>query len=257
MNRFDDIVFKNRNRDYGAFHLRRKSASVQIIAMIISVVGFSAFFIGFFIYFHLPEGMDINKPIYYDRSIFSNPYQPDQKLVSHEPAGKKNKQRLKPLISDELIIIDTLINENTNNGEDSTALANGDGNGGTQGDSTFNSNQNFDGDPARKYDLITHIDRPPMFPGGENARIAFLQKNVKYPLFAQKNKIEGPICVTFIVETDSSLTHIEVLQGIGAGCDEEALRLVKAMPKWIPGMKNEKPKRCQITMPIIFTLHTL
>jgi periplasmic protein TonB len=257
MENLDDIIFKNRNHDYGAYHLRKKSATVQIISMTISVIVFFAVFFGFFIYYNLPENSIAEKTYYYDKSTFSNPFQPELKPMVEKQAGKKQLIKAIPEIADDAIIANSDKKEDFNEGQDTASLSDGTGNGGEKGDSLFRSDMNIDDDPTKKYKMTTQIESPPMFPGGESARMIFLQKNITYPAFAQKNNIEGPVCVTFIVEPDSSITHIQILQGIGLGCDEEASRVIRAMPKWIPGIKNGKPIRCQVSMPIIFTLHSL
>ena len=105
-------------------------------------------------------------------------------------------------------------------------------------------------------EIFTIISEPPAYPGGESERIHFIQKNIEYPKFARQNKIQGSVYVTFVVEKDGSLTNIKVLRGIGGGCDDEALRIVRAMPKWIPGSKNGFPVRVQITMPVTYVLQS-
>lgn len=107
---------------------------------------------------------------------------------------------------------------------------------------------------GRDAEIFTLVDEPPSFPGGEELRMKFLQKTTIYPKFARENKVQGTVYVTFIVEPDGNLTQIKILQGIGSGCDEEAFRVVKAMPKWNPGKKNGLPIRIQVTMPLAFTL---
>ncbi len=83
---------------------------------------------------------------------------------------------------------------------------------------------------------------------------AFLQRNIIYPTLAKKNKIQGRVFVTFVVDVDGSITNIKVLRDIGGGCGAEAVRVVKLMPKWIPGKQRGKPVRVQYNLPIQFTL---
>ena len=94
----------------------------------------------------------------------------------------------------------------------------------------------------------------PEFPGGEQAMIDFVAKNVTYPKEAMEKEISGRVLVGFIVEKDGSITKTEVAKGIGGGCDEEALRVVKAMPKWKPGKQDGKPVRVHFLLPISFKL---
>ena len=90
--------------------------------------------------------------------------------------------------------------------------------------------------------------------GGEKARQKYLANNIQYPAIAQKNNIEGIVYVSFIIETDGTLTDIKIIKGIGAGCDEEVVRVIKNMPKWKPGKQNGKTVRVKINMPVKFSL---
>ncbi len=82
---------------------------------------------------------------------------------------------------------------------------------------------------------FTKADVMPAFPGGEPALYRFLSSQIRYPEAALRNKIEGKVFVRFIIQKDGSLTEVKVMKGIGFGCDEEALRVVRMMPAWIPG----------------------
>jgi len=93
----------------------------------------------------------------------------------------------------------------------------------------------------------------PSYPSGDNARIDFMVKNITYPEKAKKNNIQGTVFVTFVIETDGSITNVKVLRGIGGGCDEEAVRVIKLMPKWNPGMQRGEAVRTQFNIPIKFT----
>lgn len=103
--------------------------------------------------------------------------------------------------------------------------------------------------------VFTVVEVMPQFPGGEEGRIKYLKENVNYPEAARKQGIEGTVFVTFVVEKDGSVTNARVLRGIGGGCDEEALRVVSAMPNWKPGMQRGKPVRVQFNVPIKFNLN--
>ena len=94
----------------------------------------------------------------------------------------------------------------------------------------------------------------PEFPGGEQAMMDFVAKNVQYPKEAMEKEISGRVLVGFIVEKDGSISETEVVKGIGGGCDEEAVRVVKAMPKWKPGKQDGKPVRVHFLLPLTFKL---
>ena len=94
----------------------------------------------------------------------------------------------------------------------------------------------------------------PEFTGGEKARLRYLQKNVNYPRMAIDGDIQGTVYVQFTVNKDGSLVDIKVIQGIGGGCDKEALRVAKNMPAWKAGKQRGKKVRVKCVMRIKFTL---
>jgi TonB family protein len=107
---------------------------------------------------------------------------------------------------------------------------------------------------AYKEQVFTVVEKMPTYPGGDDARIAFMVQNLKYPEQAKKNGVQGKVFVTFVVEADGSITQVKVLRGVGGGCDEEAVRVIKLMPKWNPGMQDGKAVRTQFNIPINFAL---
>jgi protein TonB len=102
--------------------------------------------------------------------------------------------------------------------------------------------------------VFEKVEDMPEFPGGEQAMMDFVSKNVVYPKEAQEKGISGRVMVSFIVEKDGSVNEVKIVRGIGGGCDEEAVRVVKAMPKWKPGKEKGKPVRVSYIMPIFFKL---
>jgi TonB family protein len=98
------------------------------------------------------------------------------------------------------------------------------------------------------------VEEMPQYPGGEQAMMDFVSKNVVYPQEAQEKGISGRVFVSFIVEKDGSVNEVKVMRGIGGGCDEESVRVIKAMPKWKPGKMKGKPVRVSYMMPITFRL---
>lgn len=98
------------------------------------------------------------------------------------------------------------------------------------------------------------VENDPSFPGGMEAMYKFLAENIKYPQEARDNNISGKVYVTFIVETDGRITNPRLLRDIGGGCGQEAIRVVKSMPRWNPGKNNGQPARVQFNLPVNFTL---
>ena len=102
--------------------------------------------------------------------------------------------------------------------------------------------------------VFTIVEEMPSFPGGETERNKFLAENIVYPQQATENGIQGTVYVSFVVDSKGNVTDVKILRGIGGGCDEEALRVVKMMPAWHPGKQNGKLVRVLFNMPIYFKL---
>jgi periplasmic protein TonB len=98
------------------------------------------------------------------------------------------------------------------------------------------------------------VEEPPSFPGGEAKLFEYLQKNIKYPPVARENGITGRVYVTFVVDKEGKIKDAKLIRGIGAGCDEEALRVVRAMPDWKVGKQNGRAVSVQFNLPINFSL---
>lgn len=112
-------------------------------------------------------------------------------------------------------------------------------------------------EPEVQEDDLVHI-RPevmPEFPGGEQAMYAFLYSQIKYPPLARELNIYGRVFIGFIIEKDGSVSNVHVIRGIGGGCDEEALRAVSNMPRWIPGRMGTQPVRVTYSLPVVFKLN--
>ena len=105
---------------------------------------------------------------------------------------------------------------------------------------------------AQDNKIYTTPAKMPIYPSGKLALAKFLKDNVKYPEEAKAANIKGIVVVSFIVEKSGALTSIEVINGIGKGCDVEALRIVRKMPKWYPGSVGRKPVRALYKLSIAF-----
>ena len=101
---------------------------------------------------------------------------------------------------------------------------------------------------------FTVVQKIPEFPGGWSAFMQWLTKNLKYPQVAQNNKVQGTVVVTFIVNKDGSIANTKVSTSVDAALDAEALRVMKMMPKWKPGMDKNKVCRTMIAIPVVFKL---
>ena len=98
------------------------------------------------------------------------------------------------------------------------------------------------------------VEEMPQFPGGQAALLEYLAKNIKYPVVAEENGVQGRVIVTFVVERDGSITDVRVVKSVDPSLDKEAARVVKSMPKWQPGKQNGSAVRVKYTVPLQFRL---
>ena len=103
-----------------------------------------------------------------------------------------------------------------------------------------------------KQNVYDTVEQMPEFPGGMPAMIEFLQTNLKYPSDAKKQNVGGRVLVMFVVETDGTISNVRVAKNVFPSLDAEAVRVVKAMPKWNPGKEKGKPVRVNFSLPIVY-----
>ena len=109
-------------------------------------------------------------------------------------------------------------------------------------------------DGVAKEEVFMVAEQMPEYPGGMKEMLKFLQENVKYPDNAMKNNVQGRVIVQFVVEKDGTPTEFKVLRSVDPDLDAEALRVMKAMPKWKPGMQKGQVVRVKFTVPVSFKL---
>ena len=109
-------------------------------------------------------------------------------------------------------------------------------------------------DQSKEDELFTEAEQKPEYKGGKAEMYKFIGNNIIYPKLAQRNNIKGSVLLKFIIEKDGSISNIEVEEGIGTGCEEESIRVIKLMPKWNPGKQNGRAVRVVYRMPIVFRL---
>ena len=244
----DDIAFEGRNKEYGAYFLRRNyprylsisgALGTFIILILVCIPILTDLLEEPPLYDDMMpviEFYSLNPPSDDDLSALAKSLQapPEVEQVPEvvdtiKPEKEKIKEEVKPEIEVE--------EKNT----DSLA-----GSGG--------GDDNEGAGPGEDTGIYTTIDVYPRFPGGDQARFYFLRSNIRYPDAAVKARIEGVVMVVFVIEPNGSLSNIEVSKGIGGGCDEEAIRVVKTMPLWEPGRRSGRAVRVLVRMPIVFKI---
>ena len=98
------------------------------------------------------------------------------------------------------------------------------------------------------------VETQPEFPGGEKELMKYIKDNLKYPVIAQESGIQGRVVVRFVVNKQGETTDVEILKGLDAACDKEVIRIVKSMPRWIPGKRSGRAVDVYYTLPVVFKL---
>ncbi len=266
------LVFANRNQNYGAYELRRQSSNTLLKAFLIVAPLFVAAFVGPSIASAFKDDQavinPVNKVVEVDNAIHKIEPKQEEKKVEHKEevetpkvvapkvksvamtdnikVVKDDLVTLQPPTSDELR--NAVIASTTQDGiagksnVDVPTVAAGLGSGtGTGGNGT----EILDAAGVEVY---------PEFPGGMEAWAKYIQRNLRYPGMAQDQGIQGKVYLSFVVEKDGTITDVKVVRGIGYGCDDEAMRVIKKSPRWKAGMQNNLPVRVRYNMPISYTI---
>jgi protein TonB len=245
----NELAFSGRNKDYGSYILRKKYPRFLLISFLFSVgiiLLITLIPLGIY-YFHGPD-LDINAD-----ELFSVEYtfipSPEDDLSSLAKALIKPPAPPAEVVPE---VVDTVIPEKKKEPEEVKKEEETD----SKADSTGSSHgQTADGQGSSDASgIYTTLDVYPRYPGGDQARLYYLRSNIRYPVISIKSGIQGEVMVLFIVEPDGSISNVSVNKGIGKECDEEAVRVVKSMPRWEPGRRYGKPVRVLVRMPIVFKI---
>ncbi len=270
-----NLVFKDRNKKYGAYMLRkgtpkRNMTALLIIIGIIAAIIFGTFAVTF-IEYHTMNLNDIQNAEFNDMKALpplaqGNHLSKRQSGYASHKAIKRGKKALK-LFGKKLENIVTppdIINDNNSGSPEGTQKV-GDNTGGADssvavtgksGDNTHNNElqaltQKTPDNQTLKLQIIEQL---PEFPGGWVMLMKWLDKNIKYPPEALKEQIQGEVTVSFIINTNGTLNNIKITESSDPLLNAEALRVVHKMPRWKPGIHHNKPCTTMFSIPIVFHL---
>ena len=248
----DEIVFQNRNKEYGSYVLRKKYRKYVTISLLMGLLTLSVAVAYPLISAYMNKSKLIREK---EKEIGVEMKNLRQEEAPPPPPPPPPPEALveKVKFTAPVVVEDTTIETGLATQDDLSAKTN------TEAPNEEVEVEIKDEGPKvietpQQAEIFTVVEEQPAYPGGEEARIAYLQQNIKYPEEAKELGIQGKVFVTFVVEVDGTITDVRVLRGIGGGCDEEAIRVVKSMPKWVPGKQRGVPVRVQFNLPIKFTL---
>jgi len=246
----EEIVFRHRNKSYGAYQLRqdyRKFVTVSMIFAFFITSAAISYPLVTAIYYKPPLPVPEEKTVGVE--IIKSPEEEKPKPEAPEaPEPEMEKIRF---VTPE--IVDSAGDDEFGKQDQLADLKN------TEVPDERPTGTSVEDKPAvieqpvvETPELIVEI--MPEFPGGEAAMNRYLATSLKYPENAKELGIQGKVYISFVVEKDGSITEVNLLRGIGGGCDEEALRVVMEMPKWHPGSQQGKTVRVSYNLPVRFTL---
>lgn len=267
-----DMVFDGKNQEYGAYQLRKGTSKRNITALLILLI--AAGLIGGALAYkvHLQK-LDEERQAYMEQLELSKLQEQAKKEKKEEPVIKAKIEPKKiveqvretqkftapEIKKDELVNEENQVKDQADLDE-KVAVGTKDQEGtkdrtdvAIRNDIAVNTNESEEKkEVANK--VFDVVEQMPSFPGGNEALMKFLSDNVKYPVVAQENGVQGRVVVSFVVEKDGSITDVKVVRSVDPSLDKEAARVVKSMPRWIPGRQNGAAVRVKYNVPVSFRL---
>ena len=254
-----ELVFDSKNKDYGAYDLRKHYASNLVKSMLIAFFSVAVLYTGYV--FLKPKPQPITTTI---TDVFINPpvnvehpktVIPPRTATSRPPSQQSTIQYVTMMPADDREATNPPTLVELNGKPIGPALKSGNDEGVNIDIPEQGTGPDMGAVTEHKDDEVYKaVEVEPEPYGGAQAWAKFLQKNIHYPPQASENGVHGKVFLSFIVETDGHLSNIKVERGVGAGLDEEALRVLRIAPAWKPGIQNGHKVRVMYNIPINFVL---
>lgn len=247
-----DLVFEGKNKEYGAYENRKKAGRRHILALIIAVsiftVGVSA---PVLLKYLAPPKKEKNVEVTSLADIkIEKPVENEVKELPPPPPLKTTVKFTPPEVTNEKVTDEMKSVDELKENKATISIAD------VKGSDEANAVDIADLKQAVevKEEPLQFVEQMPEFPGGQEALQKYLNANIRYPSIASEMGISGRVILQFVVDKSGKISNIKILRGIGGGCDEEAIRVVKTMPSWRPGRQNGKEVPVYFTLPVLFTL---
>lgn len=269
-----EMVFAGKNKEYGAYQLRKGTSGRNIKALLILVI--AAALVGGFLAWKVIEQKQAEEQQAYMEAMElaklqqqakkeekkKEPVKPKVEMKKEIPVARETQKFTAPVIKkDELVKEENQVKQ-MDKLDDKVAV----GTENKEGvkDRTVEAVRNDIAvaapppPPAPKPEVATKVfdfvEEMPSFPGGNGALVSYLASNIKYPVVAQENGVQGRVIVSFVVERDGSISDVRVARSVDPSLDREAQRVVKSMPRWKPGKQNGSAVRVKYNVPVVFRL---
>ena len=264
-----ELVFEGKNKEYGAYALRRDTGKRNIKAMLIVFAVIIAIMVGVWAKVAIENAFPKKVAMETDLELSKLAQKKEAKVekkapvkVEEQKGVEKVKSSVKftpPVIKkDDEVKPEEELKSQEDLNKTNTAIGSLDVQGNEENGGEVLKAKELIAQPEPPKELETKIfevvEQMPSFPGGQAALFEFLSKNIRYPVVAEENGIQGRVIVTFVVERDGSITDVRVVKSVDPSLDKEAVRVTKSMPHWNPGMQNGGPVRVKFTLPVTFRL---
>ncbi len=269
-----DMVFAGKNKEYGAYQLRKGTSGRNIKSLLILVI--AAALVGGFLAWKVIEQKQAEEQQAYMEAMElaklqqqakkeekkKEPVKPKIEPKKEIPVARETQKFTAPVIKkDELVKEENQVKQMDKLDE---KVAVGTENKAGVKDRTVEAVRSEIAvaapppPPAPKPEVATKVfdvvEEMPSFPGGNAALMSYLNSNTKYPVVAQENGVQGRVIISFVVERDGSISDVKVARSVDPSLDREAQRVVKSMPRWTPGKQNGQTVRVKYTVPVVFRL---
>ena len=266
-NEWTDLVFEGRNQAYGAYKLRKGTTKRNIWSIIIVALASVLLFLGL----QLQKMAQANKTVENTQAVELAKLQEKKKeakvekkeIIKTEPEKvveqvKSSVKFTAPVIKkdEEVKEEDEIKLDEVEKSDKAVGAFNVQGNDEVGGEVLKAKEEIKAPEPPKVEEekVFDVVEQMPSFPGGNAALMKFLNENIHYPVVAQENGVQGRVVVSFVVERDGHITDVQIARSVDPSLDKEAQRVVKSMPKWIPGKQNGSAVRVKFNVPVSFRL---
>lgn len=257
-----DLIFQGKNKAYGAYRMRANSPKRHTMAMILVVV---IALVGFSIPTLIKLATPAQKEVMTEVTTLSQLDEPEVKqeemkkpepLAPPPPALKSSIKFTAPVIKkDEEVRDEDEMKSQKDLTETKVAISIADVKGNDEANGKDIADLKQVVTQAEEEDQVFEmVEQAPQFPGGQTELLKYIAEHMRYPTIAQENGTQGRVICQFVVGKDGQVRDVDVVRSLDPYCDKEAIRVIKTMPRWIPGKQNGKAVSVKYTVPIMFKL---
>ena len=268
-NSWVDLVFEGKNQEYGAYVLRKETGKRNVKALIWVLIGIAIIFAIAYANLAIQNAIKSNQTIDTDVELSKLAQKKEAKVERKEPVKVEMEQKVVEKVKssvkftapeikkDDEVKPEDEIKSQDDLSKTNTAIGTFDvkGNDEAEGEVLKAKEVVVDEKPKEEETKVFDVvEQMPSVPGGDAELMKFLSTHIKYPVVAEENGIQGRVIATFVVERDGSISDVKVIKSVDPSLDKEAIRVLKSMPKWIPGKQNGSAVRVKYTVPVTFRL---